>query len=131
MQRQNLDQGWECSELTGFAAMFNPYAWQPVTLPHDAMISKPRDPGNPAGAGGGYFPGGVASYRRKLFAPEEWRGQSVQLEFEGVYMNAEVWLNGTLLGRHPYGYTSFVYDLTPYLNLGGENVLRVMVDNSH
>ena len=79
MQRQNLDQGWEFSELTGFAAMFNPYAWQPVTLPHDAMISKPRHPDNPASAGGGYFPGGVASYRKKLFVPDDWRGQSVQL----------------------------------------------------
>jgi beta-galactosidase len=52
------------------------------------------------------------------------------VEFEGVYMNAEVWLNENFLGRHPYGYTTFTVDLTPYLRLGEENVLKVMVDNS-
>jgi len=130
MQRHNLDQGWELSELTGFAAMFNPHAWQPVTLPHDAMIAKPRDPNSPTGAAGGYFPGGVASYRRKLFVPEAWRGQSVQLEFEGVYMNAEVTVNKRLVQRQPYGYSSFIVDITPYLTYGQENTIGVVANNT-
>ncbi|OQA46863.1 MAG: Beta-glucuronidase [Chloroflexi bacterium ADurb.Bin325] len=130
MKKINLDQGWEYTEATGFAALFNPHAWQPVTLPHDAMISKPRHPDNPAGSHGGYFPGGAVSYRRKLFAPEEWRGQSVQLEFEGVYMNAEVTVNKQLVQRQPYGYSSFIVDIAPYLVYGQENVIGVIANNT-
>jgi beta-galactosidase len=84
MKKQLFDQDWEFTEATGFAALFNPTAWQPVILPHDAMIAKPRTPDSPAGNHGGYFPGGVANYRKKFLAPEDWRGPSVQLEFEGV-----------------------------------------------
>ena len=68
-------------------------------------------------------------YRKTFEVPETWLGKRVLIEFEGVYMNAEVWLNGNLLGRHPYGYTSFHYDLTAYLRIGAENVLQVSVDN--
>jgi beta-galactosidase len=69
-------------------------------------------------------------YRKTFEAPEEWRGQKVLVEFEGVYMNADVWLNEHCLGHHPYGYTSFVYDLTPYLKFGEQNLIRVLVENS-
>jgi beta-galactosidase len=64
MKKQNFDQGWEYTEAVGFAALFNPHVWQPVTLPHDAMIGKPRAADNPSGRQGGYFPGGVAHYRK-------------------------------------------------------------------
>jgi beta-galactosidase len=130
MQKQSFDLDWEYTELTGFAALFNPNAWQPVTLPHDAMITKPRAANNPSGNGGAYFPGGVANYRRKFHTPEAWRGQCVQLEFEGVYMNAEVTVNGQLLCIQPYGHSSFVVDNTPHLAYGQDNTVGVVANNT-
>jgi beta-galactosidase len=130
MRKLSFDQGWEVTEATGFAALFNPRAWQPVTLPHDAMIAKSRTPDSPTGNHGGYFPGGVASYRKKFLVPEDWRGQSVQLEFEGVYMNAEVSINKQLVRVQPYGYTSFVVDITPHLVYGQENTVSVLANNT-
>ena len=130
MNKQNFDSGWEFTEATGFAAIFNPHAWQPVVLPHDAMIAKPRAAGNPSGKQGAYFPGGVANYRKKILIPEEWRGGTVQLEFEGVYMNAEVSINGQLIQSQPYGYSSFFVNLTPYLNYGQENTIGVVANNT-
>jgi beta-galactosidase len=129
MKKQTFDQGWEYSEAVGMIAMFNPQ-WQPINLPHDAMIAKPRAASNPSGGGGGFFPGGVANYRKKFLVPEEWHGQSVQLEFEGVYMNAEVSINRQLLHLQPYGYSSFVVDITPYLVYGQENEVGVVANNT-
>ena len=105
-------------------------AWRVLDLPHDWSIELPRDPANPSGNLGGYFPMGCGWYRKSFDVPEDWRGKKVAIEFEGVYMNAEVWLNNQFLGRHPYGYTSFCYDLTPYLKLGAQNILKVVVDNA-
>lgn len=129
MNKELFDQGWEFSEASGILAMFNPQ-WQAINLPHDAMIAKPRAADNPSGGAGAFYPGSIANYRKKFFVPEEWRGQSVQLEFEGVYMNAEVSVNRQLLCRHPYGYTSFVVDITPYLIYGQENELNVVANNT-
>lgn len=129
MNRQLFDQGWEFSEAAGMMAMFF-QQWQPVDLPHDAMIGKPRAPDNPSARGGGFFPGSVANYRKTFFVPEEWRGFSVQLEFEGVYMNAEVSINRQLVRLQPYGYTSFVVDITPYLAYGQENQVGVVANNT-
>jgi beta-galactosidase len=103
--------------------------WRLLNLPHDWSIELDRDPVSPSSASNGYFPMGLGWYHKRFTAPEEWRGKRVFIEFEGVYMNAEVWLNGHFLGRHPYGYTSFHYDLTPYLDFGSENLLKVLVDN--
>lgn len=134
MQKQSLNEQWrfhfgDPHEWWGYVPDVS--GWRVVDLPHDWSIELDRDAANPSGASGGFFAMGNGWYHKTFDAPETWRGKKVFIEFEGVYMNAEVWLNGALLGRHPYGYTSFVYDLTPYLNVGGENVLRVMVDNSH
>ena len=130
MKKQNFDLGWEFTEAAGFAAMFNPHVWQPVVLPHDAMIGKPRAASNPSGSQGAYFPGSLANYRKKFFVPEAWRGQSVQLEFEGVYMNAEVSINKRLIQSQPYGYSSFIVDLTPHLQYGQENTVGVVANNT-
>ncbi len=104
--------------------------WQSVTLPHDWSIGLPRAAQEPSGVSNGFFPMGRGWYRKTFDVPESWRGQQVLIEFEGVYMNAEVWLDENYLGRHPYGYTTFTFDLTPYLRIGQPNTLKVMVDNS-
>ena len=129
MKKQNFDLGWEYTEATGMFAMFRG-KWQAVDLPHDLSITKPRSQSYPSGKDGGYVWGGVVTYRKKFVVPPEWRGQSVQIEFEGVYMNAEVSINRQLVALHPYGYTSFVVDLTPHLKYGEENVLQVVANNS-
>jgi beta-galactosidase len=128
MNKQNFDLGWEYTEATGFAATFA--QWQPVNLPHDLSITKARDQNYPTGSGGGYAWSGLVTYRKKFRVPAEWRGQSVQVELEGVYMNAEVTINDQLVALHPYGYTSFIVDLTPHLQYGAENVLVVKVNNT-
>lgn len=79
----------------------------------------------------GYTVGGVGWYRKSFTVPEEFRGKRFKLTFDGIYMNAQVWLNGLLVGRHPYGYTAFTVDLNPYLRIGGAtNVIAVRVDAS-
>ncbi|HEY9075001.1 MAG TPA: glycoside hydrolase family 2 TIM barrel-domain containing protein [Anaerolineaceae bacterium] len=129
MIKQNFDLGWEYHDMTGmFAARFA--RWQPVNLPHDASIEKPRSGAHPTAGGGGYAWSGVVTYRKKFQAPESWRGQSVMLEFEGVYMNAEVSVNHQLLALHPYGYTSFLVDIGSHLKYGGENEITVVANNS-
>jgi beta-galactosidase len=129
MIKQSFDLDWEYSEASGMMAQFFAQ-WQPVNLPHDAMIGKPRAASNPSGSHGGYFPGNVANYRKKFPVPEEWRGQSVHLEFEGVYMNAEVTVNRQLLRLQPYGYSSFVVDITPALAYGQENEVVVSANTT-
>ena len=108
-----------------------PRQWQTVDLPHDWSITLDRDPQNVSGVAGGFFPMGRGWYHKHFTPSPEWQGKQVFIEFEGVYMNAETWLNGHLLGRHPYGYTSFHYDLSPYLDWSGPNLLKVLVDNAH
>jgi beta-galactosidase len=134
MQRQCFDRKWRFKLSDPLALRWSEpdfSNWRELDLPHDWSIEMARAPDNPSGAHGGYFPMGLGLYYKTFVAPEEWQGKKVLIEFEGVYMNAEVSLNDNLLGRHPYGYTTFAYDLTPYLKLdGSENVLRVVVDNA-
>ncbi len=129
MDKQLFDSGWE---YTDSVSQFpNPFIqWQPVTLPHDAAIERPRGHEYPTGAAGGYAWSGVLTYRKKFTVPDDWRDRSVQIEFEGVYMNAQVLVNGNVATFHPYGYTSFVVDLQPYLVYGAENEINVVVNNS-
>ncbi|HYH04219.1 MAG TPA: glycoside hydrolase family 2 TIM barrel-domain containing protein, partial [Bacillota bacterium] len=109
---------------------FNDSDWQPVNLPHDWSISFPFNPDSPAGAGGGYLDGGIGWYRKSFNVPRSHLGKRLTIGFDGVYMNSEVWINGHFLGKRPYGYVSFEYNLTPYLNYGGRNILAVRVDNN-
>jgi beta-galactosidase len=112
------------------APSFADTSWRAVDLPHDWSIETKPDKDNPSGSGGGFFPGGTGWYRKTFSAPADWKGKRVSVEFDGVYENATVYLNGHKLGDHPYGYTSFTFDLTPELNFAGANVLAVRVDNS-
>ena len=109
---------------------FNDVSWRSLDLPHDWSIEGKIHPENPTKGAGGYFPTGIGWYRKTFQAPDTWKAGKIAIYFEGVYMNSEVFINGKSLGVHPYGYTSFSYDLTPYLNFGKENVIAVRVDNS-
>jgi beta-galactosidase len=109
---------------------FSDTGWRSLDLPHDWSIEGKISPKNPTGGAGGYFPAGIAWYRKTFKAPLEWKGKDIAVYFEGVYMNSEVFINGKSLGVRPYGYSSFSYDLSPYLDFNKENVIAVRVDNS-
>ena len=132
-RKQLFDDHWKFS-LGDIAEAgqpdFKDETWRTLNLPHDWSIEGQLDPNNPMGNDGGYLPAGVGWYRKKFNAPASWQGKRVSVYFEGVYMNAEVFINGESLGMHPYGYTSFRYDLTPFLHIGAENVIAVRVDNA-
>lgn len=109
---------------------FNDEHWRHLDLPHDWSIEGKINPRNPTGNAGGYFPAGTGWYRKSFNVPTGWKGRNVSVYFEGVYMNSEVFINGRSLGVYPYGYSSFSYDLSPYLEFGKENVIAVKVNNS-
>lgn len=115
MKKISFNQNWTCNGT-------------PVTLPHDAQILEKRNPAVSDG-GHGYFPGGIYTYEKTFTAPAEWEGKKVLVEFEGVYKNSTVSLNGNVVGGHKYGYTAFTVELTG-LNYGAENTLTVVADNS-
>ena len=102
--------------------------WRRLDVPHDWAIEGDFHDGNPSGAGGGALPGGVGWYR-KTFEVRSMKDGRFFLEFDGVYMNSTVYVNGQKVGSRPYGYSSFEYDITPYVH-EGENVVAVRVDNS-
>jgi beta-galactosidase len=132
-ERLLMDFGWKFSTENFDDAQtttFTDDAWRTVDLPHDWSIEGEFAKDNPMGGPGGFFPSGIGWYRLSFAAPREWQGKQINIEFEGVYMNADVWINGQHLGFHPYGYTSFSYNLTPHLKIGEKNVLAVRVDNS-
>ena len=101
---------------------------QTVTLPHDAQIIEKRG-ADVSDGGHGYFPGGVYVYEKTFTAPAEWKDKNILAEFEGVYKNSVISLNGKEIGSHKYGYTTFTVDLTG-LKFGEENTLTVVADNS-
>ena len=106
---------------------YNDAHWRRLDVPHDWAIEGDFYAGNPSGAGGGALPGGIGWYR-KVFSLPAGIGK-IFLEFDGVYMNSTVYVNGHKVGFRPYGYSSFEYDITPYVH-EGENVVAVRVDNS-
>ncbi|HEX5217520.1 MAG TPA: glycoside hydrolase family 2 TIM barrel-domain containing protein [Vicinamibacterales bacterium] len=154
--RVSFDDGWRFKpgESEGAQAPgFDDAAWEPVDLPHDFMIEGkgqaivvpggrqggrgnanlpetpegPFDPRSPGGSGNGYLNGGIGWYRKTFTAPATTPASRVFVQFEGIYMNAEIWLNGEKLGGRPYGYSTFELDLTPRLRAGASNVLAVRV----
>ena len=100
-------------------------------MPHDFSIEHPFDSTYKTGGGGGYTYSGIGWYRKHFITEPGYSGKQVSVVFDGVYRNSEVWINGHYLGIWPYGYSSFYYDLTPYLNPVGENnVIAVKVNTS-
>ena len=155
---QRFDDGWRFLRGDAPGAElpeFNDASWRTLDLPHDFSVEDlpARSPDtNGEGvlwgtavlptrigpfdtelsAGGrdtGWFVGGTGWYRKRFSAAALPADGQVEIVFDGVYMNSDVWLNGKLLGQHPYGYTSFAYDLTPRLRRNGDNVLAVRVRN--
>ncbi|MDX6713340.1 MAG: beta-galactosidase, partial [Blastocatellia bacterium] len=115
----------------GQAPVVDDSSWRKLDLPHDWSIEGEFSEQNPATPGGGALPGGVGWYRKTFSVPATEKKRQLFVEFDGVYRNSEVWINGHFLGKRPYGYSSFEYELSPYLNYGGEkNVIAVKVDNS-
>jgi beta-galactosidase len=109
---------------------FDESAWRKLDLPHDWSIEGSFDLNNPTGGDGAFLPAGIGWYRKTFHVPATWSDKKVSIYFEGVYMNSEVFINGKSLGIYPYGYSSFSYDLTPFLNIDQTNTLAVRVDNS-
>jgi beta-galactosidase len=105
-------------------------SWRSLDLPHDWSVEGPFSQDEPSGGSGGYAPTGIGWYRKHFRLPASHKDRKVSIEFDGVYQNSEVWINGQYLGKRPFGYISFAYDLTPHLTAGGENVIAVKVDNS-
>lgn len=156
-QRSLFDFDWRFHAGEAIGAQlggFDDGAWERVDLPHDWMIlgkgnrevaaegrvptdrtgrlpeqpEGPFDPRSPGGSGNGYLNGGISWYRKTFTLPASADGRRVFLEFEGAYMNTEVWVNGASLGVRPYGYATFVHDLTPHLKPAGvRNVVAVRV----
>ncbi|HBX44410.1 MAG TPA: glycoside hydrolase family 2 [Porphyromonadaceae bacterium] len=102
--------------------------WRKVDLPHDWSVEAPLSPHLASCTG--YLPGGIGWYRKALFIPDLDKERKVFIYFEGIYNKSEVYINGQLLGKRPNGYISFMYDLTPYIQFGKENILSVRVDHS-
>lgn len=123
MKATPLLTGWTCRHLGDTAP------GKTVTLPHDAMLAEPRTALSAGGTNTGWYEGYDYEYRRTLTVPENALADTHILEFEGVYHNAEVWLNGQKAAFRPYGYTNFYVDCAPYLH-AGENELRVIARNA-
>ena len=122
-RKQLFDSNWQFS-------LEDTTSWRSVTLPHDWSVEGDFDKNTPAGNDGAYLPTGRGYYRKTFTLGSEYEGKRLRLYFEGVYMNAQVYVNGHLAGGHPYGYSSFYVDITPYAKIGKPNQLEVRVDNS-
>ena len=130
--RESFDAGWSFSlgDSDGVEAPdFDDSRWRQLDLPHDWSVESHFDADAPGGAPRGYLPAGIGWYRKAFLVPETLQGRRVFIEFDGIYMNGEVWINGQHLGKRPYGYIGVEYDLTPHLNFGGRNVIAVRVDD--
>jgi beta-galactosidase len=131
-QRTSIDSAWRFTlgdppgaEKPGF----DDHGWRVLAVPHDWSIEGTPRQDAPGAGRVGYFPTGVGWYRRTVRMPAAARRQQVWLEFDGVYMNSTVWVNGAEVGKRPYGYVSFAYDITGQLT-SGDNLIAVRVDNS-
>ncbi|MCP4078297.1 MAG: glycoside hydrolase family 2, partial [Gammaproteobacteria bacterium] len=128
----SIDSNWQFylgDEPDAKRPDFQDSRWRTLNLPHDWSIEGEYSKDNPAGIAGGFLPTGTGWYRKHLKWNDNWNNKRLKIEFDGVYMNSEVWVNGHSLGQRPYGYISFSYDITDYLNKEN-NVIAVRVDNS-
>ena len=135
-----FDASWlfHYGDATGASATtFADSGWRTISVPHDWSVEGPSPPANPfsqsaATTGrGGYLPSGISWYRKHFTLPQSLSGQKLAVEFDGVMANSDVYVNGVLLGHHPYGYVSFRYDMTANVQFGGaDNVVAVKTDTT-
>jgi beta-galactosidase len=126
MIRVPLRDGWTVGpKLGAFEAATDATAPRSVILPHDALRDLPRSPDSDQGVHAAYYPGGVFEYARSLEAPAEWRDKTVILEFEGVYRDATVHVNGDFVAHEPNGYNTFAVTLDAFLRFGETNRITV------
>jgi beta-galactosidase len=138
-----LDEEWsfnigDLPEGKGQSTDLEDDQWREVSIPHDWSIEGQFVERRPENWHAfqqldhriGYLPQGIGWYRKHLFIPVEYSGKTVVIQFDGVYRDSDVWINGVHLGHRPYGYISFYYDLSPHLKYGSDNVLAVRVDNT-
>ena len=134
LRGQDFNSGWKFNrgDVTGGQnASVDDSTWRSLSVPHDWSIELAFSQSSPSGSGGGYLDGGVGWYRKTFTLDQSYSGKRILIQFDGVYMNSQVWINGTSLGTRPYGYSSFEYDLTPYVNLGStSNLIAVRVNNN-
>lgn len=129
--KEQINKGWKFhfGDLKyGGVEFHDDSAWRVVNLPHDWSVEQTPSPSNASCTG--FLPGGMGWYRKDLDISKDKKGEKVYIYFEGVYNNSEVYINGKWIGRRPNGYVSFCYDLTPYINFGGRNVIAVSVDHT-
>jgi len=131
----SFDPGWRFLKSDAPGAQAPDFAddtWRTVSVPHDWAIEGPFDEKNPARGAGAFLPGGTGWYRRHFVLPPGDANKRVFIDFDGVMANSDVWINGFHLGKRPYGYVSFRYELTGHLKFGAktENVLAVRADDS-
>lgn len=124
MQKIDFNKDWICRCLTRDEAAY------PVTLPHDAMLSEPRTQESTGEGNIGWYIGGDYEYIRNFFVPEEYKDKKVLIEFEGIYHNGEVYINGKKAAYRPYGYTNFYVDTEGFFQYGKENEIKVIARNA-
>lgn len=130
MIRHSFNDGWTVGTNKGFFNLAPGDPPQPVTLPHDAMIAQPRNAQAVSGNKKGFFPDKTYEYVKQFDVPAAYREKRVTFEFEGVYMNAMVYINGDFAGQHPYGYSNFYVKADRFLKYGEENEIKVVAKSS-
>ncbi|WP_315387079.1 glycoside hydrolase family 2 TIM barrel-domain containing protein [Hoylesella shahii] len=133
MERQLWDAQWrfalaDSPEMAQLS--YDDSAWRVLNLPHDWAIEGNFYVKNPSGAVGGALPGGVGWYRKRLMLTDNNEHSRYVLHFDGAFMNTSVYVNGKLVGIRPYGFIGFGFDITPFLNKKGGNVVAVRIDNA-
>ncbi len=130
----DFNNNWKFSlknDSTAIQPGYNDAAWRTLTLPHDWSIEGKFSKDHPTTTQGGALPTGIGWYRKTFVLPAQAKGKQLRIEFDGVYRNSEVWINGQYLGLRPYGYSAFSYDLTKHIKPAPhKNVITVKVDNS-
>lgn len=126
MTRTSFTQGWSVGpKLGAFESREGAAAAVPVHIPHDALRDLPRSIDGGQGVHSGYIPGGVFVYEKSFEVPADWRDKTVRIEFEGVYRDATVYINGDFAGHEANGYAAFVIDADPFLRFGETNTITV------
>ncbi|MDO7172354.1 glycoside hydrolase family 2 TIM barrel-domain containing protein [Mariniflexile sp. AS56] len=132
IERLNFNANWKFvqEDVAGAEQMaFDDASWRTLNLPHDWSIEGAYDESNPMGAQCGYLPAGFGWYRKTITVPQTWKGNHIEIAFDGVFMNSTVWANGKELGARPYGWISFAYDISELAQNSETITFAVRVDN--